>query len=105
MYPELCCADIFNAAKEALNLGNHVQPDQKQLDNLRRQAIQQQNRWSEKDEQELVVMFTSGECIDKIAQKLHRSSKAVRARLQKLGMLTSLNGCSEIPRVMVQRIR
>jgi hypothetical protein len=46
--------------------------------------------WTEEEERDLVDAYSNGQPIDQIAQKHSRTIRAIEARLERLGLLTSV---------------
>ena len=63
------------------------------------------HKLSDEEERLAVVACCNGRSIQEIARQLKRPSHTIRSHLLQLGLLTSLDGGNEIPRVMVKSIR
>ena len=56
------------------------------------------------EEQQIVVQYCNGTNICDIAKQLHQSVATIHAYLQHAGILTTLDGNHEIPRVIVKSL-
>ena len=87
--------DIFNAAREVLNVidelttedGNQEKSNyQQRVEKIREKHPRAYEPWSEEEESRLINMYQTGDSIRSISSALQRQRGAIRSRIEKLGL-------------------
>ncbi len=83
-HPEITYLDIFNAAKEALNLNGETSSHVNRLQEIKEAYPRAYEKWSDKEDEQLRTMHTERRAINEIAAILERQPSAIHSRLEKL---------------------
>jgi DNA-binding NarL/FixJ family response regulator len=82
--------DIFDAAREALDLDEHEnQTDDQRLSDIRKSHPRAYETWTSEEEAKLSELFRSGTKTQHIAAELQRQQGAILSRLRRLGLVRS----------------
>lgn len=88
-YPQHTYLDIFNSAKEALELlaSSSDSAYQERLLKIREKHPRAYEPWEEIEDNRLTTLFTANTPVREISEIMGRQEGAIRSRLQKLGLI------------------
>lgn len=78
--------DIFEAAREALELDEMPSDYHERVAAIRSRYPMAYQSWSAEDDEQLRAMHAAGESIDAMAEEFQRQPSAIRSRLSKFGL-------------------
>jgi len=91
-YPDLTYLDIFNAAEQALSFAFSLRPrPAPSLAERRERYPRAYEKWSDAEDERLLVLVRSGGTVARIAGELQRNRGAIRGRIIKLGIVGDLS--------------
>jgi len=93
-YPHLTYLDIFDAAREALDLSvSETIPEKPayRISDIRSKHARAYERWSEADDNLLRQSVGDGSTVAQIANRLQRQRSAIRSRILKLNLVEQLS--------------
>lgn len=90
IYPVFTYIDIFEAAKEALDVISSrvdISKENSPIDEIRKKHPRAYEKWNDEEDQRLTKLFQSGAGTKEIAYILQRQPGAITSRLSKLGLI------------------
>lgn len=86
--PELTYLDIFNAAREALEVAGEVPSAyEERLAKIRKVHPRAYAKWTDEEDAKLAQFVQSGYSVDEIASQLQRQPGAIRSRMRKRNLV------------------
>ena len=103
-YPNLTYLNIFDAAREALDVSRLEPPPKAPVytyDEVRQQHAKAYMRWTSDEDESLRRMVEGGLTVAQIANRLQRQRSAIRSRIVKLNLVSGLSPLeqSELERI------
>ena len=88
LYPELTYLDIFNAAREALEVTGEIPSAyEERLAKIRKVYPRAYEKWTDEEDAKLTQLVRSGCSVDEIAAQLQRHQSAIRSRMLKRNLV------------------
>jgi len=85
--PDISYIDIFNAAREALEL-IELKPDyHDKIASIKAEYPNAYEKWTDKDDEDLILLFEQDKSISELAEHFKRQPSAIGSRLKKLGLM------------------
>jgi DNA-binding NarL/FixJ family response regulator len=87
LQPDLTYRDIFDAAREALEVTEVLSDYQERMAEIRRDHPRAYEPWTHEEDATLVRLAQVGRTVDEIAAQLQRQPSAIRGRMQKRNLI------------------
>ena len=88
LYPELTYLDIFNAAREALEVTGEIpSAHEERLAKIRKVYSRAYEKWTGEEDARLAQLVRSGYNVEEIAAQLQRQPSAIRSRMLKRNLV------------------